>query len=210
MTNQSILFDAGESVSIVTLNRPEVYNAIRRDELEELSRIIEVLEGDRPRVVILTASSPGFCSGIDLKESREATEGFARERCTLMHDVLHRLRNLPVPVITAIDGVAAGLGCELAISGDLRIASPDSRLSYPEPKVAVPSPTFHLNQLIGLARTGHAPDCTLDRRGRGASLGIDHPNRKGPDDGSARQLADEPHDLRQSPGGEQRKTSTSE
>lgn len=191
MTNQSILFDAGESVSIVTLNRPEVYNAIRRDELEELSRIIEVLEGDRPRVVILTASSPGFCSGIDLKESREATEGFARERCTLMHDVLHRLRNLPVPVITAIDGVAAGLGCELGISGDLRIASPDSRLSYPEPKVAVPSPTFHLNQLIGLART---QDMLLTARWIGADealrWGLITQIEKDPMT-AARQLADE-------------------
>jgi enoyl-CoA hydratase/carnithine racemase len=153
METPSILFEADPDISVVTLNRPASYNAIRRVELERLREIVLSLETTQPRIVILTAAQPGFCSGIDLKESREATSEFAHSRATLMHDVLRRLRSLPMPVIAAIDGVAAGLGCELAISGDLRIASPASRFSYPEPKVAVPSPTFHLAALIGLART---------------------------------------------------------
>lgn len=153
MDEPSLLYTEDQGICTLTLNRPAVYNAIRRSELEALSEIIGRLEAQPARIVILTSAQPGFCSGIDLKESREATSDFAHSRATLMHDVLHRLRNLESPVITAIDGVAAGLGCELAISGDLRIASPGSRFSYPEPRVAVPSPTFHLLQLIGLART---------------------------------------------------------
>ncbi len=152
MDTGTIAFDNAAPVATITLTRPAVYNAVRRAELEALDGILTELERNPPRLVILSAAAPGFCSGIDLKESREATASFARSRATLMHSVLQRLRNLPALVITAIDGVAAGLGCELAISGDLRIASPSSRFSYPEPKVAVPSPTFHLNQLIGLAR----------------------------------------------------------
>jgi enoyl-CoA hydratase/carnithine racemase len=66
---------------------------------------------------------------------------------------LRALRRFPTPVIVAIDGVAAGLGCELAISGDLRLASSGSRFAYTEPRVAVPSPSSHLMRLIGLART---------------------------------------------------------
>ncbi|CAN5489801.1 short-chain-enoyl-CoA hydratase [soil metagenome] len=153
MIQSSIMMEGDSQISIVTLNRPTVYNAVTYDVLLALERFVTELENDPPRVVILTGAKPGFCSGIDLKESREATSEFARKRATLMHNVLHRLRNIPSPLIAAVDGVAAGLGCELAISGDLRIASPSSRFSYPEPKVAVPSPTFHLSRLIGMART---------------------------------------------------------
>lgn len=153
MNEPSILMQGNSQISIVTLNRPAVYNAVTYDLLLALEGFVTTLETDPPRVVILTGAKPGFCSGIDLKESREATSEFARKRATLMHNVLHRLRNIPSPLIAAIDGVAAGLGCELAISGDLRIASPASRFGYPEPKVAVPSPTFHLSRLIGMSRT---------------------------------------------------------
>lgn len=69
-----------------------------------------------------------------------------------MHRVLGKLRTLPAPVIAAADGVCLGLGCELFISADLRLATPESRLGYPEPRVAVPSPAHHLVWLIGLAR----------------------------------------------------------
>jgi len=153
MPEPAVLFESDTRIAVVTLNRPSVYNAITFDSLAALADICSELESEPPRAVILTGAAPGFCSGIDLKESREANSDFAKRRATLMHSVLHRLRNLPSPLIAAIDGVAAGLGCELAISGDLRIASPSSRFSYPEPKVAVPSPTFHLSRLIGVART---------------------------------------------------------
>jgi enoyl-CoA hydratase/carnithine racemase len=158
---QSLLFEHDLKVSVLTLNRPAVYNAIRYAELEALERAVASLEAHPPQVVILTATAPGFCSGVDLKESREATSEFARKRATLMHAVLARLRSLPFPTIAAIDGVAAGLGCELAISADLRIASAGSRFSYPEPKVAVPSPASHLITLLGMSR---AQDMLLTAR----------------------------------------------
>jgi enoyl-CoA hydratase/carnithine racemase len=166
METGHVLFDHSSSVSTITLNRPAIYNAVNFAMLEALERIVGVLERETPRVVILTASEPGFCSGVDLKESREATSAFARKRVTLMHDVLRRFRYLLCPTIAAINGVAAGLGCELAISGDLRIASPEARLGYPEPRVAVPSPAHHLRQLIGVA---HAQEMLLTARWVGAS-----------------------------------------
>lgn len=153
MPKDALLFDADPEVSTITLNRPAVYNAMRYTDLKLLDSIIAKLEANPPRVVILTASEPGFCSGVDLKESGEATTEFARTRSTFMQWVLQRTRMLPCPVIAAINGVAIGLGCELAISADLRIASPASRFRYPEPAVAVPSPTYYLGQLIGVART---------------------------------------------------------
>jgi enoyl-CoA hydratase/carnithine racemase len=126
---------------------------MRYVDLERLNEIVASIEGRPPRVLILTASDPGFSSGVDLKESREATTEFARTRSTFMQWILQRIRMLPCPVIAAIDGVAIGLGCELAISADLRLAAPSSRFRYPEPAIAVPSPTYYLAQIIGVART---------------------------------------------------------
>jgi len=156
-----VLFEKSPDITTLTLNRPSVYNAVSFGMLERLRDILIDLERDLPRVVIVTGSGRGFCGGVDLKESREANREFAHRRVTLMHEVLSRLRRLPSPVVMAIDGVAAGLGCELAISGDIRVASPNARFGYPEPRVAVPSPAHHLVNLIGLAR---AQDMLLTAR----------------------------------------------
>ncbi len=161
-----LLVEADGDITIWSLNRPAVRNAVNLALLERLDVELDALRHDRPRVLILRATAPGFCAGIDLKESRGATAEFAHARVTLMHRVLDKLRRFPSPVITAIDGVCAGLGTELAISGDLRIASPASRFSYPEPKVAVPSPAHHLIALVGLAR---AQDLLLTARWMGAA-----------------------------------------
>lgn len=157
----SILIEREGHIATLTLNRPEVRNAVNLPMLEAMEDALDRLANDPPWAVILRATAPGFCAGIDLKESREATPDFARHRVTTMHRMLRKLRRLPSPVIAAVDGVAAGLGCELVISADLRIASPASRLSYPEPRVGVPSPSHHLIWLIGLAR---AQDMLLTAR----------------------------------------------
>ncbi len=150
----------GDVVTLI-LNRPRVRNAVSIGLLQELEHELDRLYEQPPRVVVLTATAPGFCAGIDLKESREASSAFARHRVSTMHRVLKKLRLIPVPVISAIDGVTAGLGTELMISGDLRFATRGSRFSYPEPRVAVPSPAHRLVSLIGLTR---AQDMLLTAR----------------------------------------------
>lgn len=157
----SLRVETDGEVVIWTLNRPAVRNAVNFALLHRLDGELDALRRDPPRVLILGAAPPGFSAGIDLKESRGATAEFAHARVTLMHRVLEKLRRFPSPVITAIDGVCAGLGTELAISGDLRVASPSSRFSYPEPRVAVPSPAHYLIALVGLAR---AQDLLLTAR----------------------------------------------
>lgn len=156
-----ILFDRTDAIATITLNRPRYRNAVNYESLSALNEIADDLIAKPPRAVILQAASPGFCSGVDLKESREATPDFARDRVTLMHTVLGKLRTMPVPIVGAIDGVAVGLGCELVISADIRLATPASSFGYPEPRVAVPSPAHHLVWLIGLAR---AQDLLLTAR----------------------------------------------
>jgi enoyl-CoA hydratase/carnithine racemase len=145
----------------IVIDRPESRNAVNFPMLQTLELHLDQLHQDPPNLVVLRAVDPGFCAGIDLKESREASSEFVRIRVETMHRCLHKLRSLPAPVIAAINGFAVGLGCELAISADLRIATHDARFSYPEPRVAVPSPTHHLVWLIGLAR---AQDMLLTAR----------------------------------------------
>lgn len=147
-----ILFERDEHVARLTLNRPLARNAVTFAMLERIEALLDELYRDLPRVLIVGATAPGFSAGIDLKEARDASVELVHARVTLMHRVLRKLRHLPAPVITVIDGVAVGLGCELAISGDLRLASPASRFSYAEVRVAVPSPSHHLIWLVGLAR----------------------------------------------------------
>ena len=159
--NQPILYEVEAAIATITLNRPRYRNAVNYESLAALNEIADELISNPPRAVVLKAANPGFCSGVDLKESREATPEFARDRVTLMHTVLGKFRTMPVPIVGAIDGVAVGLGCELVISADIRLATPDSTFGYPEPRVAVPSPAHHLVWLIGLAR---AQDLLLTAR----------------------------------------------
>ncbi len=159
--DRPLIVHADGNVVTLTLNRPQARNAVNIDLLFELERTLDDLYRDPPRVIVLAATPPGFCAGIDLKESREATADFARHRVSTMHRVLRKLRLIPVPVISAVDGVTAGLGTELMISGDLRLATRSSRFSYPEPRVAVPSPAHRLVWLVGLTR---AQDLLLTAR----------------------------------------------
>lgn len=149
---EQVRFERDGYVATLELNRPEARNAVSYPMLERFETLLDELYRDRPRALIISAASPGFCAGIDLKEARTATAELVHARVTLMHRVMRKLRHLPVPVITAVNGVAVGFGCELTISGDLRLASPDARFSYSEVRVAVPSPGHQLIWLLGLAR----------------------------------------------------------
>jgi enoyl-CoA hydratase/carnithine racemase len=159
--HQSLRLEWDDRVAHLIIDRPESRNAVNYSMLQVLDEHLKTLHAEPPPLVILRATEPGFCAGIDLKESREASSNFVRTRVATMHRCLNELRSLPSPVIGAINGFAVGLGCELAISADLRIVTPDTRFSYPEPRVAVPSPTQHLVWLIGLAK---AQDMLLTAR----------------------------------------------
>ena len=170
---RAILLERDGAVATLRLNRPAALNAMNTDALEQLEHALDTLLADPPRVVVLRGAGSSFCSGIDLKEMRVSTPERVNQTVALMHRVLHNLRRFPSPVVSVVHGVATGLGCELAISGDIRIAHRAARFSYPEPHVAVPSPAHHLVWLIGLAR---AQDLLLTARwvdaGEAASVGL--------------------------------------
>ncbi len=147
------------SVAIMTLNRPESlnsWNAKMRGEMK--SAVNDLVDDDELRVVVITGTGRGFSAGEDVRGMEDlaaiSTRGFRRV-VRAFHDIFDQLEKMEVPVIAAINGVAAGGGLELALSCDFRIASDAARMGFPENKVGlIPGSggCSRLVKLIGPAR----------------------------------------------------------
>jgi len=119
-------------VAILTLNRPQVLNALNRTMLDELDRAMrELASDDGVRVVVVTgAGEKAFVAGADIKELAAAASG--REFALTGQRVFDRIERLGKPVIAAVNGFALGGGCELAMACTLRIAADTARFGQPE------------------------------------------------------------------------------
>jgi 2-(1,2-epoxy-1,2-dihydrophenyl)acetyl-CoA isomerase len=110
------------AVLTITLNRPEVLNAINRELHARLAEALAEAAEPEVRAVVLTGAGRGFCVGQDLNEFRDAGDIRAHLRATY-HPNVRAIRALAKPVIAAINGPAAGAGLSLACVCDIRIAS---------------------------------------------------------------------------------------
>jgi enoyl-CoA hydratase len=130
----SVIYEELDSIAIVRLERPEKLNALTREMLEALREVFERLEHERHlRAVILTgAGSRAFSAGTDIGELLALDEEGARSTALRGQGVCGRIERCPVPVIAAVNGLAAGGGCELALSCHLRLASANAEFSLPE------------------------------------------------------------------------------
>jgi enoyl-CoA hydratase len=139
MTSDSIILERRESVAIVTLNRPEKLNALARETIAALSAAFKSFENDAElRAVILTgAGDRAFSAGTDLSELIHVPADEARTVADLGQQLCNQIEQSQVPVIAAINGIAAGGGCELALACHLRIATPNARFSLPETKLGI-------------------------------------------------------------------------
>jgi len=119
-----------EGVVTVTLNRPEVYNALNDGITFELQDAIKVVSKDSSvRVVVLTGEGKAFCAGQDLKDSAEAdNRSFSDSLKKRYNPIIKGLRKLPKPVICKLNGVAAGAGCSIALACDMIIANEEAIL----------------------------------------------------------------------------------
>jgi len=133
-TEEPVLLERRGPIALVTLNRPHVLNAIDTALAARLGAVMDEV-GQQPdvRVVVLTgAGERGFSAGADLRERR----GMTPEQWTRQHRVIERavagIRRLRQPVLAAVNGVAAGGGCEIAMSTDFILAAEHARLGQPE------------------------------------------------------------------------------
>jgi 2-(1,2-epoxy-1,2-dihydrophenyl)acetyl-CoA isomerase len=116
------------AVFTVTLNRPEVFNALTRTLQLELAEALDVAADPSIRCVVLTGAGKGFCAGQDLRELEALSGSVAEALEETYHPVVRRIRALEKPVICALNGVAAGAGLSLALACDLRVAAESASL----------------------------------------------------------------------------------
>lgn len=134
MNLENLLIERDGAVAIVTVNRPQVLNALNTRTLDELRRaILELKHDDGVRAVILTGSGEkSFVAGADINELATQTPTTGREHAIAGQHVLDVLEHLGKPVIAAINGYALGGGCELAMACTIRLAADTAKLGQPE------------------------------------------------------------------------------
>jgi 2-(1,2-epoxy-1,2-dihydrophenyl)acetyl-CoA isomerase len=152
-----VLSERRGSIAILTLNNPERYNALGGSLLNDLNAALdEVLGEPRARAVVLTGAGKGFCSGAQFGgDTFDAGEGVAERMRGSINPVIEKMRNLPIPVVVAMNGAAAGAGVGIALAGDIVIAARSARfiLSFVRLGAALDGGTsLFLQRSIGAAR----------------------------------------------------------
>lgn len=135
MNYTTILVEKADNIAIVTVNRPEKLNALNSTVLKELGEVFDELATDSSvRAVVMTgAGEKAFIAGADINELNALPDPVSgAHHARLGQELTFKIEKLPQPVIMAINGFALGGGCELAMAGDIRLASENARLGQPE------------------------------------------------------------------------------
>jgi len=145
MTASLVIIERQEEYAIVTLNRPEVMNALSRALCRQLTETISALETDPTvRVLILTGAGRAFCAGLDLKELGASADP---AEAIFDRDLLDALDAFSGPIIGAVNGVCLTGGFELALACDVLIASPEARFADTHARVGL-LPGWGLSQKL--------------------------------------------------------------
>jgi 2-(1,2-epoxy-1,2-dihydrophenyl)acetyl-CoA isomerase len=152
-----LLREADGGVVTLTLNRPESYNALDTTLRDALLDAIRGAEVDGERCIVLRGAGRGFCAGIDLKGGAGNATGYdvMNYMRTSTQAIVRTVLASPVPIVTAVHGVCAGVALVLALGADHCVASTDARLSAPfVARSLVPdgASIYLLPRLVGTAR----------------------------------------------------------
>lgn len=144
-----------EKIALIKINNPPM-NAVCEEMLDELELVLEDLKGEKVRSAIVTGEGDAFIAGADIKEMKEMSPEEAREFSRRGQKIFNNLRDLPFPVIGAINGYALGGGLELALSCDFLVASEEALFGQPEVGLGVIpgfGGTFRLREAVGPAKS---------------------------------------------------------
>ena len=156
--NDVIRYETSNGVATITLNRPEVLNALSGELMDALANAIRNANADASvRALIITGAGRGFSSGADLAakhpEGKRPNSGTTLR--TRYHPVIELLRGMPKPVITAVNGIAAGAGMSIALSGDIILAGASASFLQAFAKIGLipdAGSTYFLPRYVGEVR----------------------------------------------------------
>ncbi len=163
MDFERVKVDVHGRVGVLTLNHPEVMNAVSPEMLKGLMGAMAYVENSKTglRALVMTGEGRGFCAGANLSGGAASDDFGPRERDagaaleTMYHPFLRRLRNLKMPFVTAVNGAAAGVGMSFAMMGDMILAAKSAYFLQAFRRIGlVPDggSTWLLPRLVGIAR----------------------------------------------------------
>ncbi|HXX59301.1 MAG TPA: enoyl-CoA hydratase-related protein [Dehalococcoidales bacterium] len=158
MDFKKIIYSKANGIARLTINRPEVRNALDLETRREIKSVVEDVKQDKSvRIFIITgAGDKAFISGADINVWKGADPFFIEDFAGTMGQGLYlEIENLSIPVIAQINGFCLGGGCELALACDMRIASDNAKFGQPEISLGfIPGggATQRLPKLIGIGR----------------------------------------------------------
>jgi len=207
-TQRTVLMSVEDGVATVTLNRPEVFNALDIPTTEALVQAIQAcMDDDGVRAVILTGAGRAFCAGGDMKAAWEYIQSggdprhFLRDLTVFLHRATTDLRLIEKPVIAAVNGPTSGAGMSFAAACDLRIAAEGAKFKQAFTSIGLTPDsgwTALVPQIIGPARAVELLllDPVLDAA-QALALGLAH--EVVPDDGLAERAREVASRLAQGP-----------
>jgi enoyl-CoA hydratase/carnithine racemase len=154
-------FEVEEGVATVTFDRPERMNALTFEVYADLRDLLaELPHRDDARVLVITGTGRGFCSGGDVREIIGALQEMGTkellEFTRMTGSVVQRMREAPFPIIAAVNGVAAGAGAVIALAADIRLAARSARFAFLFTGVGLAGAdmgsAYLLPRLVGLGR----------------------------------------------------------
>lgn len=178
MSYQFLNYTLESGVATITLNRPDVYNALSDEITYEFQAALrEVAKDNNVRVVVLTGEGKAFCSGQDLKAaSGEQKRSFMQSLHKRYNPIISAMRALPKPIVCRLNGVAAGAGCSLALACDIIVAAEEATLIEVFINIGlVPDSgsSYFLPRLVGMAKAFEM--CSMGSRVKAteaASIGL--------------------------------------
>ena len=155
--SSELVFEINDKIATIRLNRPEKYNAFTHDMLKAWAHALRhCKDDDNVHVIVLTGTGKGFCSGGDVSNMKNRTSESAYQRRSFLTDYVHQipllLDQIDKPVIVAVNGVATGAGMDMALMGDLRVASKSARFAETYVKVGLfagDGGSWYLPRIVG-------------------------------------------------------------
>jgi enoyl-CoA hydratase len=137
MTFECIIYEKKEGIAVITLNRPQVLNAMNKQLWLDMEQALaDAREDDGVKVLILTGTGRAFSTGADLKDSKGRTLKAYRDYLVHLQEISRQIIRYPKPTIAAVNGFALGSGYELALACDIRIAAEGAKFGSPEARVS--------------------------------------------------------------------------